>query len=97
MVNYRHSALRHCGKLHADSAVTDETAGLVKHRLPAYLKFLPRAIDIDATEYKIQEWLPVCNLCPEHFSLRLVPASYLIATLTRKGWDPDSEHFQDWP
>src|SRR6185369_14810978 len=30
--------LRFCGKLDANSAVADEAAGLVEHRLPAYLE-----------------------------------------------------------
>ena len=85
-----------CGKLHTDSAVTDEVAGLVEHRLPAYPKFLMRAIGIDAAEYEIQEWLPARNLRLKDFSLRLIPARpSVIAAFTYKCVDPDSEHFQD--
>ena len=77
--------------IRADSAVTDETGGLVEHRFPTHLKLLLRAIGIDAAEDEIQEGLPGCNPCLQYFPLRLIPASHLvIAYFTHKGVDPDS-------
>jgi hypothetical protein len=79
------------GKLHTDSAVTDEVAGPVEHRFTADPKFLLRAIGIDAAEYEIQEWLPARDLR----SALLVPPhsspSFVIAAFTHKCVDPNSK------
>ena len=83
-------------ELHADSAVTDEPAGLIEHRLTAHVKLLLRAVGIDAAEDEIQERLPGCNDCLQRLPFRLVPAWHLsIVGVSHQGVDPDSEHLQD--
>src|SRR5665213_2303974 len=82
--------------LYADSAVTDEAARPVKHRLPTHPKFLPRTVSIVAAEYEIQERLAVCDLCMQHRSLRLIPATDRVVTsLPRQSVHANSEHLQN--
>src|SRR2546430_17277136 len=69
------SSLR--GQLHADSAITDEAAGLVEHGLPTDLESLARTVRIEAAENEIQERLASRDDRLQAFALGLVPAARL--------------------
>jgi hypothetical protein len=79
----------------ADSAVTDEAARAVEHRLAAHPKLLLRAISIDAVEEKIEEGLPGGNGRLQHRPLGLVPARPRTSAVRQAGADADAEHLQD--
>src|ERR1041384_5745137 len=83
------------GYFHADTAIPDETAGAVEHRLTAHPELLPPAPGIDASQDEIEEGLSRGDERQQLRAPALIPSlARLTVAFSRQGADPDTQHLQ---